>query len=278
MSSTPRFGFIGIGNMGGAVADVVCKGAGAQNVTVFNPTTAKAEAFAQAHPGCSIAKSNVELVESCDIIVLGVKPQLVESVLESLMPVLGERAGKGERQVLVSLAAGWSLAQLDELFAKHGINLPVCICMPNMPIRVGQGIMLLCDNGLLEDDCKQVLLEALRPGGLVEFVQEKTLEAATPVFSCSPAMTYIYIESLVDGGVQIGLQRDAAVRYAAQAVMGAAALALDGSKHTGQLRDELATPNGMTITATNEMEKMGFRAAAITGIVTAYEHGKEMDK
>ncbi len=274
--SMTKFGFVGIGNMGGAVASVACKGIGAENVVVFNPTTAKAEAFAAAHPGCTVAGSNRELAEACDVVVLGVKPQIVASVLEDLAPTFANEVAKGHHQVVASIAAGWTLAQYDELLAKHGLELPVCTCMPNMPIRVGQGIILMCSNGKLTKNDEQTMLDAFAPAGLVEFVKESIVASATPVFSCSPAMTYIYIESLADGGVQIGLERKDAVRYAAQAVIGAATLALEGEKHTGELRDELATPCGMTITATNEMERRGFRAAVSTGIVTAYEHGKNM--
>lgn len=111
---------------------------------------------------------------------------------------------------------------------------------------------------------------------MCEYTDEKTLLAATPLFGCSPAYVYMFIEALADGGSEIGLKRGMAIRLAAMATLGSAAMVLESGLHVAQLRDELATPGGMTITSTNEMERMGFRGALIQGVLAAYRRSLDM--
>ena len=260
---TGNLAFIGAGNMGGAIAEAVCRGVSPERVFVYNPTAAKSQALS-ARCGCAVAQSAEDAVRASKYIILGVKPQVFDGVLRGLLPCL--TAG----HVIVSIAAGVPLSRIEGILAEGGLALPVVRAMPNTPVAVGQGLVLLCPNEKAEPFMDE-LTQLLAPRGLVERASERDIDLGMAVFSCSPAFTYMYIESLADGSVQIGMRRDQATKFAAQAVLGAAAMVLETGKHIGQLKDELSTPGGMTIGGTNIMEQRGFRGAAIQGILTAYE-------
>ncbi|MGN1014806.1 MAG: pyrroline-5-carboxylate reductase [Butyricicoccus sp.] len=268
-------GFIGAGNMGGALAEVVCRKLDPSQILVYNPTMSKVKRLADQYH-CGIAASSEEIVHRCEIVVLCVNPPIVNDVIAPLLPIFSANKGQGKKQILVSIVGAWSTEELTKLFQKAGISLPIIRSMPNIPIRIGKGVNLFCRNRYIKNEDMERVMDIFSEGGLCEEVPEDLLPAACPVFSCSPAMAYMFIESLADGGVQIGMDRERATRFAAQAVLGSAAMVLEGSKHIGQLKDELSTPGGMTINGTNEMERLGFRGAAIQGVLKAYERQMEI--
>lgn len=121
--------------------------------------------------------------------------------------------------------------------------------------------MLLSPSALVTDAQYDALCDLLQPAGRLEGVSEAILTKAMSVFSCSPAFAYLFIEAMADGAVQLGLPRDMAQRYAAQAVRGAATMVLETGMHPGALKDAVCSPGGYTIQGVNELEKRGFRAA-----------------
>lgn len=272
-----KMGIIGVGSMGSALTSVICDVLEPKEVIIFDTVPAKAQAMTDS-TGCCVAATMQEVVEASEIILLCIKPQIVDTVLKDLMPLFQAHYSKGERQLLASVAAAWPLADLSAIFQSADIDMPVIRIMPNIPVRVGQGVLLFSNNEFASDADVDDLMKIFAKGGLCEHTPEDLMPVACPVFSCSPAMVYMFIESIADGGVQIGMERDQATRFAAQAVLGSAAMVLDGKKHIGQLKDELSTPGGMTIGGTNLMETMGFRGATIQGIVRAYERQFEMPK
>lgn len=264
---TGTIAFIGAGSMGGAIAEAVCRGLDPAQVVVYNPTRAKSEALA-ARTGCAVAASAAAAVRACRYVVLGVKPQIFDDVLRGLLPCLRACADAGEEKVLVSIAAGVELARIEALLREGGLALPVVRSMPNTPVAVGQGLFLLCPNEAAEP-AMDGLRALLSPCGLVERASEREIELGMAVFSCSPAFVYQFIEAMADGGVELGLPRDKAQRYAAQAVRGAAAMVLESGKHPGQLKDEVCSPGGYTIRGVHALERAGFRAAVADAVVTA---------
>ena len=133
-----KFGFIGCGNMGGAVARAVCKGAGAREVLLANRTPAKAQALA-AELGCACG-TNEQVAASCDFLFLGVKPQMMEDMLDELAPVLESRA-ESRPFVLVTMAAGLTMHQIRQM---AGSGYPVIRMMPNTPVSLGAGMIQYC--------------------------------------------------------------------------------------------------------------------------------------
>ncbi len=252
------FGMIGVGNMGGPVARAVCKGAGADKVFLANRTRQKAETLAD-ELGCQVCDN--ETAAACRYVFLGVKPQNMQALLTELAPVLQKT-----RSVLVSMAAGISLAQLEEW---AGGNIPVMRIMPNTPVALGCGVVLYCKNDKLSAQDEQALVAALSPAGIVDPLEEHLMDAGSALCGCSPAFTDLYLEALADGAVACGIPRAKARKYAAAAVAGAARLALESEEHTGALKDAVCSPGGSTIQGVRALENRAFRAAAMEAVIIA---------
>ena len=260
--------FIGAGNMGGALVEAICRGTSADQVTIYDPSKERMAALAE-KTGCQTAESGAEAASRCRYVVLAVKPQVFPSVLQALLPTLQRNAAQGRPNVLVSIAAGIGLDAIEAQLATAQLTLPVIRIIPNTPVAVGEGLLLLTPSGLVTAGQYDALCALLRPAGQLERVSEDILAKAMAVYSCSPAFVYLFIEAMADGAVQLGLPRDMAQRYAAQAVRGAAAMVLESGQHPGALKDAVCSPGGYTIQGVAELEKRGFRAAAAQAILVA---------
>ena len=177
-------GFLGCGNMGGAIARAVCKAADPQSVWLANRTPAKAEALA-AELGCNTT-SNDEVAGRCDLIFLAVKPQMMEELLAPLRFTLAERPG---RFVLCSMAAGLSIGRIQEM---AGGDYPVIRIMPNTPASVGAGMIQYCTSGVTAGE-KADFLRLMAPAGRLDAVPEALIDAASCVSGCGPAWVYQFI-------------------------------------------------------------------------------------
>ena len=171
-------GFLGCGNMGGAIARAVCKAADPQSVWLANRTPAKAEALA-AELGCNTT-SNDEVAGRCDLIFLAVKPQMMEELLAPLRFTLAERPG---RFVLCSMAAGLSIGRIQEM---AGGDYPVIRIMPNTPASVGAGMIQYCTSGVTAEE-ETDFLRLMAPAGRLDAVPEALIDAASCVSGCGPS-------------------------------------------------------------------------------------------
>ena len=264
----PSIGFIGVGNMGGALARAVCKAVEPERVLLANRTPEKAQALAQ-ELGCRCGSN--EDATRCRYIFLGVKPQMMAGLLESIAPVL---SGRSDDFVLVTMAAGLSCAKIREM---AGLDCPVIRIMPNTPAQIGQGVIQVCALGASEDAMEE-FVRLIAPAGLVDQIPEGLIDAASALSGCGPAFTYLFIEGLADGAVACGLPRAQALAYAAQMVAGSANLVLEGGKHPGALKDAVCSPGGTTIQGVRALEERGFRAAAMNAVIAAYEKTLSLSK
>ena len=256
-------GFIGTGNMGSAIAKAAAKSGLAETILLSNRTPAKAAALAEELPGGALS-TNEEIARSAQLIFLGVKPQMMAGVLEGISPALG---GRDDRYILVTMAAGLTCEKIRKM---AGLDCPVIRMMPNTPSAVGAGVVQYCGLGVSEEELER-FAALMAPAGLVDRVEERLIDAASAVSGCGPVFTYLFIEAMADGGVACGLPRDKALRYAAQMVIGAGRLALEGRKHPGALKDAVCSPGGTTIQGVRTLEERGFRAAAMDAVIAAYE-------
>ena len=269
--------FIGVGNMGGALARAAVRAVGADQVVVTNRTLAKAEVLA-AELGCSLARSNADAVQEAEFIFLGVKPQGVRPLLAELDRLLHRLHQNGEDKVIVSMAAGVELAAMYELVNDAGYDVPILRIMPNTCAAVGQGMTALCARAGVDEAHIRGVEEILADTGKVDRVPESLFDQFSALAGCGPAFVYPYIEALADGAVSTGLSRKQAVEYAARTVLGAAAMVLESGKHPGQLKDEVCSPGGSTIAGVAELERGGLRAAAINAVLASYKRGTELGK
>ena len=269
--------FIGVGNMGGALARAACRALGPDQVVVSNRTLAKAEALA-AELGCTVAKSNTDAVREAEFIFLGVKPHLMRALLSTLAPVLADCCAGGAGKVLVSMAAGVRIEDMCPHLKQAGYDVPILRIMPNTCVAIGQGMTALyaevwVDESVLED--VEMILSA---SGRVDRVPESLFDQFSALAGCGPAFVCLFIEALADGAVSTGLPRAQAMEYAARTVLGAAAMVLESGKHPGQLKDEVCSPGGSTIAGVAELERGGLRAAAINAVQAAYKRNTELGK
>ena len=257
------YGFIGTGNMGGAVAKAAAKAVGGGNLFLANRTPAKAEALA-AELGGQACDNGTAARQ--DYIFLGVKPQMMAGMLEGIRPVLRERMEKGETFTLVTMAASLTIEKIREM---AGVDAPIVRIMPNLPVSIGKGVILYTASGA--EKTLPGLLEALAPAGMLLPVEERLIDAGSAVAGCGPAFACLFIEALADGGVACGLPRAQAQALALQMLAGTAELLLQTGQHPAALKDAVCSPGGTTIAGVHALEKGGFRAAAFDAVKAAYD-------
>ena len=265
---TGTIAFIGAGNMGGAIAEAVCRGTAPEQVVIYNPTREKSEALA-ARCGCTVADSAEAAAAACRYVVLGVKPQIFDGVLRGLLPCLTPE------HVVVSIAAGVPLSRIEAILAEGGLENPVVRTMPNTPVAVGQGLVLLCPNEKAEPFMDE-LSALLAPCGLVERATEREIDLGMAVFSCSPAFVYLFIEAMADAAVIEGMPRAQAYAMAEQAVLGTAKYLQETGTHPGVLKDMVSSPAGTTIAAVAELERGGLRATVVDAMLACAERNREL--
>lgn len=261
-------GFIGAGNMGGALATAACHAGYSANVLLYDKDGEKAKALAKT---LSCRASTLEAVAECDMLFLGVKPQFLAALANEVAPLLKTR---GEAPVLVSMAAGVTLARLNELFG----DAPIIRIMPNMPVAAGAGMIVYCHNDKVCETDVADFLAAMREAGKLDAIPERMIDAASAVSGCGPAFVDLFIEALADGGVRCGLPRDKAMIYAEQTVLGAAKYALESGIHPAALKDAVCSPGGSTIEGVRTLEAGSFRSLTIEAVTAAFEKTKALGK
>lgn len=267
------FAFLGAGNMGGALIEAVCRGEGAENVLIYDRDAAKAAALSE-KTGCRVATDAEAAVREAYFLFLCVKPDGVAPVLRALGAALRE----DENKILVSIAAGVTRTAIKDILSEESVSLPVVRLLPNTPVAVGKGLTLASPDAEVSEEDFAVLVRALTNGGEVARIDERYIDPATPVFSSSPAFVYMFIEALADGGVMAGLPREQAQRFAAQAVLGAAAMVLETGAHPGALKDAVCSPGGSTIVGVEALERGAFRAAVASAVYEAYLKTTQLGK
>lgn len=265
-----KFGFIGTGNMGGALARAVRKNVSGNEILLANKDTASLSKTAS-ELGCKTG-GNCDVAAECKYIFLGVKPQVLPDVLAEIAPVLKNRA---DRYVLVSMAAG---VKIESISNAVGVKCPVIRIMPNVAASVGESMVLLSSNEYTDKSELDEFLNAMRGAGRINEIDEKLMDAGCALSGSGPAFVFMFIEALSDGGVACGLPRDKALEFAAQTVLGAARLMLEEGRHPAELKDAVCSPGGTTIAGVGALEAAGFRAAAIEAVKAAYNRSCELGK
>ena len=262
------FGFIGTGNMGGALAKAAAKTLG-RTVVLSDKAQDKADALA-AELGCQSA-SAVEVAQQCDYIFLGVKPQILSSLFKEIAPVLAARTDKF---VLVSMAAG---VEIESIRRMAGKDYPIIRIMPNTPAAVGEGMILYASHGVSEEEMN-IFCQAMAQAGKLCPLAEHLIDAGSAVSGCGPAYVCLFLEALADGGVACGLPRQQALELAAQTLLGTAKLVQQTGQHPGELKDAVCSPGGSTIAGVAALENGGFRASVINAVNDAFFRTQELGK
>ena len=256
-------GFIGCGNMGGALCSAAAKAIGGENIYASDFISEKATILCEsigANPS-----SNEEISKYCKYIFLGVKPQVMEATLREIAPVLKKRK---DDFTLVSMAAGIST---DVILKTLGFSCPLVRIMPNTPCAVGEGVILYSPAASFDMSLQKEFESIFSCAGIIDRISESLIDAASAVSGCGPAFVYLFIEALADGGVDCGLPRDKALLYAAETVKGASEMVIKSQTHPGVLKDAVCSPGGTTIEGVRALEEGGMRASAMNAVIKAYE-------
>lgn len=261
-------GFIGCGNMGSALARAVAKGEKEKELLFCDTEVMKAEQLSKELNGKCVDLSF--LTTNSDLIFLGVKPQGMSALAQVMKKDLQARSGS---PVLISMAAGTSLDTLASYFPK---NAPMIRIMPNLPVSVGEGIVLYSPNPFVTEDDEICFSELLSPAGMIDRIQESLIDAASALYGCGPAFVALFVEALADGAVRCGLPRQKAMAYAEQTLKGTAQMLLDTEGHPAALKDAVCSPGGTTIAGVQALEEGGFRAAAMNAVIQAYKRTLEL--
>ena len=251
-----KLGFIGCGNMagammGGIIKNNIFKSEDVYGSDVFEPSRERVKNMYGIH----VSDNNVDVVDAVDVLVLAVKPQYYESVITQIKDHV--RAD----QLIITIAPGKTLSWLAEKFGK---DVKIVRTMPNTP-----------NEFVTEAELKYVC-EILSGFSKVEVISEKLMDTVVAVSGSSPAYVFMFIEAMADAAVEQGMPRAQAYKFAAQAVMGSAKMVLETGKHPGELKDMVCSPAGTTIKAVRVLEKEGLRSAVIEAMDACVDAAKGM--
>ncbi len=265
-----KLGFIGAGNMGGAILRGYLKSGkiSPSDVYVCGKNLEKLESLSR-ELGINPCTEIGELVSRCDTVMLGVKPNLFPEI----MPQVAS-AYKNEK-VLVSMAAGITI---ESICSYVGSDARIVRVMPNTPAMVGEAMTSVSRNSNVEDEEFKTVFEIFKSIGKAEEVEEDLIHCVIGVSGSSPAYTYMYIDALADAAVKNGMEKDKAITFAAQAVLGAAKMVLETNIDPVQLRINVCSPGGTTIEAVNTLQEKSFSEIIEKGFQAAVDKSKSMSK
>lgn len=252
-----NIGFIGFGNMAQALAI----GFKASDEGFGYSTFAYAPNQSKLKNNCSrigsVPCANLgELVSKCDTIFFACKPYQIEDVL-------GEIGQNLEGKQLVSVAAGWDYERFTAFLPE---TAKIQCIMPNTPVSVSEGVLLVAEENNWDKEERQELLDLLGAVGRVVELPTRLMNAGMAVSGCGPAFVDMIIEALADGAVKNGIQRKQAYELVCQTLIGSAKLQLETGMHPGELKDNVCSPGGVTIKGVSILEEEGLRSALIKAV------------
>lgn len=257
-----KIGIIGAGNMGGAIARGLINSnkVEANDLVVCDLGIKQLEKLSIDCPGINVSTDNISAVNDTDVVILAVKPWLVEPVLKGIAPHIAY-----SRQVLVSIAAGITIEQLSSWVTEYSKNPIVFRAIPNTAISIGQSMTFLSHS---KTDSKNIniVLDVFSTLGKATVIEERLMSAATSLCSCGIAYAMRYVRAATEGGVELGMYPEQAKEFVLQTMRGAIEL-LEATGNNPEVEiDKVTTPGGITIKGLNVMEANGFTTAIIEGL------------
>lgn len=260
-----KIGFIGAGNMGGAIIRGLLAGGwvSRENLACYDPDPARQKDLESL--GLEPALDHAEVMHS-QVVVLAVKPQVMGAVLAQIKDFARPR------HLIISIAAGVPLAVLEAACPQSRLIR----AMPNTPTLVGAGMAALVPGRHATAKDLTLARELFEALGQALVVQENQLNAVTGLSGSGPAFVALFIEALADGGVKVGLPRALALTLAAQTVLGTARLCLEKNLHPALLKDQVTSPGGTTIEGLHVLEQGGLRGVVMSAVEAATFRAQEL--
>ncbi len=265
---TEKIGFIGAGNMANSlIRGMIGKGFAPGRLFASDLDTAKLETLKQ-ECGITIG-DNAQLAEQCDVIVLAVKPQVMQAVCRDLATRFGSRS-----PLIISIAAGITCGHMSKWL---GLPLPIIRCMPNTPSLIGEGatgLFALAGADANQRGLCETLMSSV--GKTVWVDNENDIDSVTAISGSGPAYFFLFMEAMQDTAVKMGLSEEVARVLTYQTALGAAQLALASKDSTSQLRKNVTSPGGTTEQAINAFEAGGLRDLVATALQSAQQRSKTL--
>lgn len=268
-----KVGFIGAGNMVGAIVRgaVASEGLDPDEIFLTDRSGKSAPKLAE-EVGAHVSKSNQELADTVDVVVLGVKPYAVEKVLAEIAPNLAETGG-----LVISLAAGKPLSALQKVAGK---DVPVIRVMPNVNAAIGESMTGIARGTHATDEHVALAKEIMESVGRTLVLDEKDFSIFAALAGSSPAWMYQIVESFARAGVKHGLPKSQAVAIVAQSMLGSAQLILDeaaaGGANPSSLVDQVCSPGGTTIAGLLAAEEVGLTPVLVRAVDAAVDRDREL--
>jgi pyrroline-5-carboxylate reductase len=268
MALKERVGLIGAGRIGSAILRGMLRAALLERPQLIAslPRPESREAL-ERELGIRVTGDNREVCDFADIVMLTVKPQTIAPVLDEVAPRLTAE------KLVVSFAAGVPTRRIESHLAQGARVVRV---MTNTPCVVGAAASAYAAGSRARPDDLERVAKILESFGTALRLEERHLDAVTGLSGSGPAYVFLFLESLADGGVQVGLTRETALRLAAQTLYGAAKMVLETGKHPSQLKDEVTSPGGTTIAGLYALEKGGFRGTVMDAVLQATRRSQEL--
>jgi pyrroline-5-carboxylate reductase len=268
MALGKRIAIIGAGNMGEALIAgmLAAKAAAPDEVHATDILPQRLDHLKARYP-IRVGLDNKAAASACDIVILTVEPQVLDEVLDSL------RAELTDTKLILSVAAGYPIRRI---VAHLSPSVRVVRCMPNTPSEVQAGISAIALGGSVSREDERLARAILESVGKVVLVDERLMDAVTGLSGSGPAYIFLIIEALADGGVKMGLPREAALALAAQTVLGSARMVLETGEHPGKLKDKVASPGGTTMAGLHALEHGRLRASLIEAVEAATKRSQEL--
>jgi len=265
-----KVGFLGAGNMGEALIKGLTE-AHLVPAEAIHATDVRLERLRELDRlyGIQVASDNVALVRQVDVVILAVKPQIMDAVLREIAPAVTRK------KLLISIAAGVSTATIRAALGKDARLIRV---MPNTPALVLEGVTAIAKGEGLEPGDLDTAGEIFSAVGRVVTLGEELMDAVTGLSGSGPAYVAVVVESLADGGVRMGLDRLTAMTLATQTVLGAAKLLLETGMHPGALKDMVSSPGGTSIAGIAALEEGGIRTTFIKAVERATLRSRELGR
>jgi pyrroline-5-carboxylate reductase len=261
----PRIAIIGGGRIGEALlSGLVSSGVG--DIVVTSRTEARVAALREKH-GVEATTSNPDAVRGAALVVVAVKPQDIDVLLEEIGPLLTAE------QTVLSIAAAIPTSHIEERIAD---GVPVVRAMPNAPSTVHEGMAGLAAGAHAGDEHLALAEEALLHLGRVVRVPESAMDAVTAVSGSGPAYFALIAEAMIEAGILLGLSREVSTTLVIQTMLGTAKQLRDEGMHPVELRESVTSPGGTTIAAIRELEQHGVRAAMLNAIQAAMNRAREL--
>ena len=262
-----KIGFIGCGNMAGAmIRGILDKGAAQPQDLIASAKSEKTMERIRTEYKIRAA-SNEETAKESDVLFLAVKPQFYEEVILQIRDLVKEDA------LITAIAPGKTLQWLEDIFARP---LKLIRAMPNTPAMVGEAMTGICPGERVTQDELSRVRVLFESFGRTAVVPERLMDVVTGVSGSSPAYVFLFIEAMADAAVAEGMPRAQAYEFAAQAVLGSAKMVLESGLHPGALKDMVCSPGGTTIQAVRVLEEKGMRSSVIEAVCACVEKARAM--